>query len=74
MNYHDPRTIIGAAPWPALTHLRHLQRELQNWWLRCVERRRGRCALAQLDSAALRDIGVTRTEAQFECEKPFWRP
>jgi uncharacterized protein YjiS (DUF1127 family) len=38
-----------------------------------IERRRQRDALAGLDDRALRDIGITRTEAARECEKPFWR-
>ncbi len=29
--------------------------------------------LAALDDRSLRDIGVTRIEAEREAEKPFWR-
>ena len=37
------------------------------------ERRRSRAELARLDAHMLRDIGVTRAEAAFEFDKPFWR-
>jgi uncharacterized protein YjiS (DUF1127 family) len=36
-------------------------------------RSRGRQQLARLDARLLRDIGVTRSEAAAECDKPFWR-
>jgi uncharacterized protein YjiS (DUF1127 family) len=39
------------------------------WW----ERGRSRHMLATLDDHELRDIGVTRAEAQLESEKSFWR-
>ena len=34
---------------------------------------RSRLELAELDEAALRDLGISRAEAQAEIEKPFWR-
>ena len=34
--------------------------------------RRQRAALAALDDAALKDIGLTREEAQLEARRPFW--
>ncbi|HYD97833.1 MAG TPA: DUF1127 domain-containing protein [Alphaproteobacteria bacterium] len=37
------------------------------------ERSQGRRALAQLDDALLRDIGVTRAQVEFEAGKPFWQ-
>jgi uncharacterized protein YjiS (DUF1127 family) len=37
------------------------------------ERARQRRALIGLDDRMLRDIGVTRVDAQQEYEKPFWR-
>lgn len=40
------------------------------WW----ERGRSRRILAGLDDHELRDIGITRTEALLESEKPFWAP
>jgi uncharacterized protein YjiS (DUF1127 family) len=36
-------------------------------------RARTRYALKQLSSGALNDIGVDRTEARHEADKPFWR-
>ena len=37
------------------------------------KRRRDRCELAALDDRALRDIGLTRGDVEFEINKPFWR-
>jgi len=36
-------------------------------------RHRGRGELATLDDRMLRDIGITRVEALYEIDKPFWR-
>ena len=36
-------------------------------------RSRERSMLAQFDDRMLRDIGISRTEQMWECEKPFWR-
>ena len=43
--------------------------QVENW----QERTRQRRALAALDDAALKDIGLSRSEAAGECDKPFWR-
>ena len=40
---------------------------------RWLERARQRRALAALDDHSLRDIGITRFEAERETQKPFWR-
>jgi uncharacterized protein YjiS (DUF1127 family) len=40
---------------------------------RWIERSRQRQALAALDDHQLRDIGITRSAALGEAEKPFWR-
>ncbi len=43
-------------------------------WVRAAWRRhRSRVALAGLDAHALRDIGITRVDAEHEANKPFWR-
>ncbi|HYG89731.1 MAG TPA: DUF1127 domain-containing protein [Azospirillum sp.] len=42
---------------------------LRQW----TERRRQRRALARLDDALLRDVGLTCDEVRRETEKPFWR-
>jgi uncharacterized protein YjiS (DUF1127 family) len=36
-------------------------------------RRNGRLELARLDERMLRDIGLTRFDAEYEINKPFWR-
>lgn len=38
-----------------------------------IERRRQRRALAALDDHLLRDLGISREEAERESAKPFWR-
>lgn len=43
---------------------------LWHWYARAHERR----ALMELDERLLRDIGVTRADAEHEASKPFWRP
>jgi uncharacterized protein YjiS (DUF1127 family) len=43
------------------------------WCVRCSVRARQPRALAQLDDNALKDIGVTRRQADAEASKPFWR-
>jgi len=43
-------------------------------WLNEAGRRsQGRAALAQMSDAQLKDIGVTRVQAELEAAKPFWR-
>jgi uncharacterized protein YjiS (DUF1127 family) len=46
---------------------------LWRWCARCSERSRQRQALAQLDDHDLKDIGMTRQQANAEAAKPFWR-
>ena len=49
-----------------------------SWLLRLVvgwlERHRQRRTLRQLDDRMLRDVGLTRFDAEHEIAKPFWRP
>lgn len=53
----------GGAAWRALVA-----------WLQAAHARRcQRVALAALDDAALRDIGLSRHQAEREAAKPFWR-
>lgn len=42
---------------------------LATWRRRAKERRE----LANLDHRAIRDIGLSPSEIQFEANKPFWR-
>ena len=37
------------------------------------QRRNGRLELARFDERMLRDIGLTRVDADYEINKPFWR-
>ena len=37
------------------------------------QRARGRRELAGFDDYLLRDLGLSRSQAQFEAGKPFWR-
>ena len=46
---------------------------LLSLWRRGVMRYRQRRTLAELDDHLLRDIGVTRRDADVECRKPPWR-
>ena len=38
-----------------------------------ARRQRQRTSLAQLDDRMLRDMGISRLEAERESRKPFWR-
>ena len=42
---------------------------LQTYQRRSIQRRE----LRALDERALRDIGLTRADVQYECSKPFWQ-
>jgi uncharacterized protein YjiS (DUF1127 family) len=42
---------------------------LKEWWRRMQDRR----TLATMSEQSLRDIGVSRYDAEFEARKPFWR-
>ena len=42
---------------------------LLTWEARIRQRRQ----LAEMDDRLLQDTGITRTEANFEAAKPFWR-
>jgi uncharacterized protein YjiS (DUF1127 family) len=43
------------------------------WLLALQDRARQRYRLAELDERMLRDVGLTRAQAQLEAEKPFRR-
>jgi uncharacterized protein YjiS (DUF1127 family) len=42
---------------------------LKIWWRRMQDRR----TFATMSEQSLRDIGITRYDAEFEVRKPFWR-
>jgi uncharacterized protein YjiS (DUF1127 family) len=44
------------------------------WVREAWGRRRSRTYLSQLDDRMLKDIGITRAEADWEANKPFWLP
>jgi uncharacterized protein YjiS (DUF1127 family) len=66
----DPRGCTGAlrrlGPEPARSTLLDL---IRTTW----RRRQSRACLAQFDDRMLKDIGLTRAEAELEFNKPFWR-
>jgi len=44
----------------------------RGWLRRAAERSSQRRALALLDDRLLRDVGLSRVEAETEARKPFW--
>lgn len=59
--------------WPVRAHceglLRRFAKTVQLW----LERSKGRGELIALDDRLLKDIGLSRAQAQAEWLKPFWR-
>jgi uncharacterized protein YjiS (DUF1127 family) len=48
--------------------LRAIGRQIYRWWQLSEQRRR----LAVLDDAALKDLGLSRSDVLQESERPFW--
>ena len=72
----ERRVARGTAPGVGSRALRHARNALNRAFaaLRKWRRRsRDRAALASFDDRMLRDIGVSRVDALFEINKPFWR-
>ena len=46
---------------------------LARWMKEAAARRRGRQVLEHMTEAQLKDIGLTRMQADLEAAKPFWR-
>jgi uncharacterized protein YjiS (DUF1127 family) len=74
VGYVDRTLRPYASHWPRLSVV---------WWMTLlatpriwIARNRQRKALQRLidDSYLLKDIGVSRADAEWEAEKPFWRP
>lgn len=42
------------------------------WLSRQIERRRSRLTLLEMSDAQLKDIGLTRSDAYGEAQRPFW--
>jgi uncharacterized protein YjiS (DUF1127 family) len=61
----------SGSPWLelALVRAKALRRLLRQW----QERSTGRQELMRLTDSDLRDIGVSRSEAEAEAAKPFWQ-
>jgi len=74
MTVFHARTAAATVPAASLAGLRQWLRAACDAFRRCNARRRERVELASLGEAALKDIGVSRAQAQFEVEKPCWRP
>ena len=59
--------------WHGLQRHRRIDRGLiallREWWRRMQDRR----MLATMSEQSLRDIGISRYDADFEARKPFWR-
>ncbi|MCB1909994.1 MAG: DUF1127 domain-containing protein [Rhodocyclaceae bacterium] len=74
MNHHA-KVLLPSAParrrsWFAGDALwRRLRTTLRLW----ARRREGRRELRELDEPLLRDLGISRGQADFEGSKPFWR-
>jgi uncharacterized protein YjiS (DUF1127 family) len=69
-----PARVPQKTQWQASLHrlsgfLRAVRAALREW----RQRRIGRFELARLDERMLRDIGLTRFDAEYEINKPFWR-
>ena len=71
-----------------MTAFRSIQSDSPSWWrlglaaaplkllarvIKRHHRQRQRYTLAQLDDRMLRDMGISRSEAERESAKPFWR-
>lgn len=77
MNSQDNRCLDPAAEVPSRFEMR---RGFRRWLtatldrgLDWLDRARSRRQLARLDDRQLRDIGVSRTDADREAAKPFWK-
>ena len=65
---------IGLFAWFPVRSIRLVPpRELLGLVALWRQRARQRSQLARLDDALLKDIGLTRCDAEMEAAKPFWR-
>lgn len=73
-NVNGTERAPAAAGHPALgTILASLPRRLLDALLLWQERLRQRHSLMTLDDGLLKDLGISRLDAQREFDKPFWR-
>jgi uncharacterized protein YjiS (DUF1127 family) len=66
---------VGRSGWPPphrhrLADFGHAALTMLGCWRERIRQRR---QLARLDLRLLRDIGISRDVAEWECNKPFWR-
>src|ERR1700751_4022376 len=64
-----PRTQWRAFPHQLSGFLSGMRAAVREW----RQRKNGRLELARFDERMLRDIGLTRFDAEYEINKPFWR-
>jgi uncharacterized protein YjiS (DUF1127 family) len=71
IQWHEPHRHIGRRKaWHAVgAATKQVFATLREW----RRRTRDRARLAELDERMLHDIGITRTDAEFLINKPFWR-
>jgi uncharacterized protein YjiS (DUF1127 family) len=67
------RATVGGQGRRAATHTPRPWRRLLNALRLWQQRARGRQQLREFDDHMLRDIGITRLQAEAEATKPFWR-
>jgi uncharacterized protein YjiS (DUF1127 family) len=71
IQWHEPhREVRRQKVWRALGAAMNRVIETLREWRRRI---RDRARLAELDERMLHDIGITRTDAEFLINKPFWR-
>lgn len=56
-----------------LTASYHSLANLGSWLITAYRRQVQRAQLRTMSDRMLQDIGLTRTQAELEAEKPFWR-
>jgi uncharacterized protein YjiS (DUF1127 family) len=64
-----PNARAGRSAHPAGNAVSRLFGALREW----RRRSKGRTQLATLDDRMLKDIGISRADAEFLANKPFWR-
>jgi uncharacterized protein YjiS (DUF1127 family) len=66
-------SLASASPAVALRRVGRVAAALGTWIAGALARRRQRLDLSELNDHLLKDIGLSRSAAQAEATKPFWR-